>query len=50
VVSPVGVVALSGTRLRGERNDVVVETIHFTEHPQSDETSAAIAAFLSRKV
>jgi enoyl-CoA hydratase/carnithine racemase len=50
VVSPAGAVALSGTRLRGERNDVVVETIHFTERPQSDETSAAIAAFLSRKV
>ena len=40
-------VALSGTRLRG---GVVVETVHFTKHPQSDETAAAPGAFLSRKV
>jgi len=43
-------VALSGTRLRGGRDDVVVETMHFKKRPQSDETNAAPGAFLSRKV
>jgi enoyl-CoA hydratase/carnithine racemase len=50
VVPPAGAVALPGTRLRGRRNDVVVETMHFKKRPQSDETSATIGAFLSRKV
>jgi hypothetical protein len=50
VVVPAGAVALPGTRLRGGRNDIVVETMHFRKRPQSDETSAAIGAYLSRKV
>jgi enoyl-CoA hydratase/carnithine racemase len=50
VVSPAGAVALLRTRLGGERNDFVVETTHFKERPQSDETSSAIAAFLPRTV
>jgi enoyl-CoA hydratase/carnithine racemase len=50
VVLPPGALALPGTRLRGGRNDVVVEIMHFKKRPQSSETSAAIGAFLSRKV
>ena len=50
VVLPAGPVALSGARLRGERNDFVFETMHFKERPRSHETSAAIASFLSRNV
>ena len=42
--------ALSGTCLRGGHNDAVLETMPFKKRPQSDETSAAIGAFLSRKV
>ena len=42
--------ALSGTCLRGGHNDVVLETMPFKKRPQSDETSAAIGAFLSGNV
>jgi enoyl-CoA hydratase/carnithine racemase len=51
---PAGAVALSRSRLRGDSDDVVkrsdVETMHCKERKQSDETSSAIAAFLSRKI
>jgi hypothetical protein len=50
-VLPTGAVALQQTRLRGDSNDVVkridVEILYSRE---LDETSAAIAAFLSRKM
>jgi hypothetical protein len=53
-VPPAGAVALLRTRLRGDSNDVVkridVEILYSKERPQLDETSAAIAAFLSCKM